>query len=200
MNKLLDCLKKDPTVYYIYRSGPSIFGVECEHDEYLVITSSDHDITKYDLDDNFEQDEQNITFKGSKFRFRDTAWFFERIQKNDLNTLILKSLPKKDVIKEFVKVPTVVDSERIRGNVRASQFHMARTFAIQDPVSPGILSASKFCAFEFIKCIELSNQIREFGKIINLSVLKSHYEDVQNCKTMNEIKAYIDQYEKNNLS
>lgn len=207
MNKLLEYLKKDPAVYYIYRSDPSIFGAKCNYEQYLVITSSDYDLSKCDISkEDLEQKDGFVVYNNTRFKFRDTAWFFEKIQRKDIDALIFKALAKKDMIKEFVKVPVVVDLEQASKDTNSAAFHLFLQLSGLNSVEKSEVSFSglqslKSAAFNYIKCTKLLSQIKEFGKIINLNELKKDYEALDACQSVSEIENYFNNHgDKDNMS
>ena len=158
MDEFIEQLKEDPLVYYIYQTDLSIYGIPDE-DKYTIIT-----------DDNYIPNNNDL----EHFTFYKISTWWEMMNENTLLTWICSCMDKKHIIKQHVKLIIPIDVLKLRRNILDQlKYSDYQSYPDLDD-----------CLTEMIMDIvglNLTNQIIENHKIVNLQSPSKEFKLIQNC-------------------
>ena len=164
-------LKRDPLVYYIYQKDLSIFGIEADISQYLVVIDEAYNIPS-ELREN------------TSFEFLEIQDWFSKVLNSEIIAWQCLCLNRKFVIKEHVKLNITADILKLRKNFNAI-YDPYVIFAMSE-ISAGNFVNGKLKLLEVLKEGDFSNQIIDFHKIINFGVVKSYYNEIMNTENSEE--------------
>lgn len=171
MDELLEKLKKDPLVYYIYQTDLSVFGLD-DNPEYTIVVDNNY---------NFKKD-------NSKFTYFTLQQWFDLIENNVLITWICSCLDKKYITKEYVKIRPICDALKLRKSILEQlKYSDYNSY----PELEDCLSDMKMD----IIGLNLVNQIIENHKIVNFKSPLKDWNSIIKCNeyypTLNKYKEII---------
>ena len=172
MKTNIEILKKDPLVYYIYQKDLSIFGIESNVSKYLVVVDK-----CYNIPAEFREN-------SSEFEFLNIDDWFSKVLNCDILAWQCSCLNRKFVIKEHVKLTLSVDATKLRKNFNA-MYDPYVIFAMSE-ISNGNFTNGRLKLLEILKEGDFSNQVIDFHKIINFSVIKSYYNELMKTEDNEE--------------
>ena len=164
-------LKRDPLVYYIYQKDLSIFGIEADISQYLVVIDKAYNIPS-ELKEN------------TSFEFLEIQDWFSKVLNSEIIAWQCLCLNRKFVIKEHVKLNIAADILKLRKNFNAI-YDPYVIFAMSE-ISAGNFVNGKLKLLEVLKEGDFSNQIIDFHKIINFGVVKSYYNELMKTENSEE--------------
>lgn len=159
MDKFIEQLKEDPLVYYIYQTDLSIYGIPDE-DKYTIIT-----------DDNYIPNNNDL----EHFTFYKISTWWEMMNENTLLTWTCSCMDKKHIIKQYVKLIIPIDILKLRKNILDQlKYSDYQSYPdLDDCLTEMIID---------IVSLNLTNQIIENHKIVNLQSPSKEFKLLQNCK------------------
>ena len=172
MNSVINKLKENKDILYIYWLPRSLYGIEPDKDYYLFIVTED-----------FKRPEEllNVDFNYSVININD--WFL-RVMNGDILAWECACLNKKYVIKEHVKLLMKTDLLQLRQCVDMQLDKIGETeFPSEKQQS---LKAIKYCIF--------ANQIIENHKIVNYNVLGHAHNALSRANYDNIKKVFYDYF------
>ena len=164
-------LIRDPLVYYIYQKDLSIFGIEADISQYLVVIDKAYNIPS-ELKEN------------TSFEFLEIQDWFSKVLNSEIIAWQCLCLNRKFVIKEHVKLNIAADILKLRKNFNAI-YDPYVIFAMSE-ISAGNFVNGKLKLLEVLKEGDFSNQIIDFHKIINFGVVKSYYNELMKTENSEE--------------
>ena len=171
MKTYIEMLKRDPLVYYIYQKDLSIFGIETDISQYLVVIDKAYNIPS-ELREN------------TSFEFLEIQDWFSKVLNSEIIAWQCLCLNRKFVIKEHVKLNITADILKLRKNFNAI-YDPYIIFAMSE-ISAGNFVKGKLKLLEVLKEGDFSNQIIDFHKIINFGVVKSYYNELMKTENSEE--------------
>lgn len=171
MKTYIEMLKRDPLVYYIYQKDLSIFGIEADISQYLVVIDKAYNIPS-ELKEN------------TSFEFLEIQDWFSKVLNSEIIAWQCLCLNRKFVIKEHVKLNIAADILKLRKNFNAI-YDPYVIFAMSE-ISAGNFVNGKLKLLEVLKEGDFSNQIIDFHKIINFGVVKSYYNELMKTENSEE--------------
>lgn len=195
MNKYLEHLIEDPSVYYVYQRGSSIYGLNTEESDidYLVVIDSKYilpeEFTEYEFDSGCLNARKNIKYENCDFMFINIQDWFNLIINNDVQAWECACLNKKFIKKEYVKLILKTDPILLIKNIFK-----------QSSIFDNALGYKHL--WYFGKDILFTQQILDFHKIVDFQEANGLYYDIQaqsNYKIAQDIVKELFQqfYEKN---
>ncbi len=158
-------------VLYIYEIGLQIYGLFPETDDrdYLIIVSDKFCVDK-ELYDNY-------TF------YNITDWF-DMVLNNRMIAWICACLPKKFVIKEYVKLLLQTNPLQLRKEFDA--FYKYKIDFAKDCISEGNSLTGQKALWDLISYLKFANQIIENHKIVNFKDVAEDYRQIVNGQVDDE--------------
>lgn len=158
VNEILDKYLQDPNVLYIYEIGLQIYGIfeDIEDRDFLIVVTDDYDIT--DLADS------NLIF----IKVKD---WFDCVLNNSLLAWECACLPKKYILKEYVKLLLQTNPLQLRKEFDKENLNL---FSNLDSFGENTLTLQKEL-FKLLKYLIFANQIIENHKIVNYKSVKDYY-------------------------
>lgn len=159
MDKFIEQLKKDPLVYYIYQTDLSIYGIPDE-ENYTIIT-----------DDNYIPNNPDL----EHYAFYKMSTWWKIMNENSLLAWICSCIDKKHTIKQHVKLMIPLDILKLRKNILDQlKYSDYQSYPdLDDCLSEMIMD---------IVSLNLTNQIIENHKIVNLQSPSKEFKLLKNCK------------------
>lgn len=200
MNNFLEYLKLNPTVFYIYVRGSTIYNLQNDNSDvdYLVVVDREFVIpdeySHYMYENHkFRHFTCNVLYENSDFMFFTTDEWFTKVTTGHLYAWECACLPKKFVIKEHVKLMMNTNPLQLRKffDAELDPIYLLAKQYIQD----GEYHKGKKYLWQLIKDVKLINQIIENHKIVNYKEANSDYEKLVNNDCEDEVlllKAWLD--------
>lgn len=175
-NEYLESLKGDDNVLYIYHYGNNIYELPSNELYIFIVILSDNTISE----------NYNSEFKNCVFTYYRMSDWYRMLFNNDLRTFICGVLPKKYIVKEFVKLRPKVDKIKLSSEV--SNYTNTYKKDIKRPFLDYSYS-NKCYLFKLIQTLLFGIQIAKYGYIGNLleanfwykKIYNENFDDFQKC-------------------
>lgn len=184
MNKYLEHLKEDQSIYYIYQHDLSIYGQPLDNYSYIVIVNKDYQVPE-EFKDCVKGNKNDLYYEGDRFIFYEMQEWFQKVLNCDVLAWECSCLNKKYIIKEHVKLMIDVDLLKLRKNFDA----MLDPYLLHVMYEINNDRPNTACdkLFELLKTIIFTNQIIENHKIVNYNIIDKHYKLFNSGRTYEEI-------------
>lgn len=169
---MLEKLKKDNLVYYIYQRGSSIYGLNNKNSDidYFVIVDDKYKNENIIFNPNYPNQLGNIKIDNEDFTFISISEWFKKIENSDIDAWECACLPKKFIHKEHVKLLLSTDPLKIRTQI--------------DELMLNVDSNQNYC--EIIRKCKFAIQIIENHKIVNFKEANSECIVLKNIDDLSE--------------
>jgi len=168
--ELLEKLKEDPNVLYIYETGPQIYGLleGVPNRKFTIICNHNYS------PDGFINDEAIDKF--DSFEKIDIEDWFNLVENGCILAWECACLPKKFIHKEYVKLLLKTDPLKLRKIYEVEK--KICLFGYDEYLKTNAIISAQKELFNLFKLIKFSNQIIENHKIVNFKTLANDYRNI----------------------
>lgn len=170
IKEILEKFKEDPFVYYIYQADWSIYGLNSDTKEYIVIIDDRCKLSDYETNDGI-------------FEIYYMHEWFKMVSDNNILCWIFSCIDKKYKVKEYVKLTIPLDVLKLRKN-------MLESLKYSNYSSYQNLDDCLDSMYMDIITLDLTNQIIKNHKIINLQNSSVHCKSLNNCDYDETLEKY----------
>lgn len=167
---LLEKLKEDPNVLYIYETGLQIYGLfeGIPNRKFTIICTHNYS------PDGFVNDE--AVDESDVFEKFDITHWFNLVENESILAWECACLPKKFIHKEYVKLLLKTDPLKLRKIYEVEK--KICLFGYDEYLEADAIISAQKELFYLFKLVKLSNQIIENHKIVNFKTLANDYRHI----------------------